>query len=559
MINFTDDEIALFNYINELMGDKEEIEFDFNDPKQFDFATMLTKKSFDTKLYPGKLQALNAQKKQHLSEGFQARVNDSSNPFSTNFTIASIGLSPTSNTVESNGLGTVVGGFGNMNLTLLVMDNITQTFVANGSSQGFGNTVLGVQTAPGGQGSSSINVTSYLQYSYTSAQTKVQSSGMVKRSTNNGSTGDPTVSAPVVTRNNPTQKSSIAIGLNRPVFSQGGNSDLDYCYYDSNPVNQPLGRIPFVGSVSFGQAIRPLQQGTTIQLTINVTNTSSGGALTTLQVSNLNQVYSAFSLSSDSKTLLWNLPPPQSQTNLGQPIMFQNITWPSDLQALFYCNIAVILQDGTPGFATIQSQYTGDNNPLDGMLSIKPISFIWHCLGEDTVITMADGSEKPIAEVNSGDEVAIGAYGEKATVIWTTKGAHFGNVLSITTTDKKKIITSHNHIFITESGAVPADKLKKGDELSTLNGKTAIAEIEIISDYEGTFYNLATGEDLDASEFDGKIDTFVANGFVVGDMNAQRAIQHKQRNDINWVKTLLPDYLHADAETYFKQKQSEKK
>ncbi|HEY1055372.1 MAG TPA: hypothetical protein VGE24_09560, partial [Emticicia sp.] len=411
MIKFTDEEMSLFHYINELMGDNEAIEFDFNDPKQFDFAVMLTQKSFDTKLYPGKLRALQVQQKQHLSEGFKASVSDASDSFATNFNIAGIGLNPTYNTVASNGLGTVPGGFGNMNLTLLVMDNVSQQFVANGTNQGFGNTVLGVETTPNPQGSTSINVTSYLQYSYSNAQTLSQVSGMVKRSLNNAVTSDPTVSTPVVTRNNPTQKPNIVIGLNRPVFSQGGNSDMDYCYYDPNMVNQPLGRIPFVGSVSFNQPIRPLQQGSTLQLTINVTNISSGGALTTLQVSNLNQVYAAFSLSSDSKTLLWNLPPPQSQTNLGQPIMFQNITWPSDLQALFYCNIAVILQDGTPGFATIQSQFTGDDNPLDGMLSIKPISFIWHCLAEDTYITMADGSEKPIAEVISGDEVLTGAYG----------------------------------------------------------------------------------------------------------------------------------------------------
>lgn len=554
MINFTNEETSLFDYVKSLIGSKEEIEFDFNDPRQYDFATMLTQKSFDTDLYPGKLQALKVLKEQHVQNGYSVRLNDSSNPFVTNFAIPGIGINKGGTSVASNGIGTVAGGFSSMNLTLLIQDNVSKNFVAHGVNQAYADTVLNVETVINPQGSNSMNVTSYLYYTYTSPADGVQSSGLVQKSTGNGTTGDPVLTAPVVTRNNSPQQPVINIGLNRPTFSQGGASDMDYCYYDANTVNQPVGRIPFVGSVTFTQPVRPLRQGSTLFLTINVTNISSGGAVTTLQVSNLNQVYNAFSLSADSKTLKWNLQPPLSASNLGQPITFQNITWPSDLQALFYCFIAVVLQDGTTGFATIQSQNAGEDDALDGTLAIKPLSFIWHCLGEDTLVTMADGTLKPIADLIKGDEVITGTNGESATIEWTNKGAHFGSVLIIETADGKKITTSDNHIFLTEDGPIPAIDLKEGDFLLTENGRATISSIENIPDYDGMFYNIATREYQESATFDGTLGTFIANGFVVGDINAQRAIQYKQRNDIEWVKKQLPEYLYADAETFFKQK-----
>ena len=554
MINLNDKEIELFEYIKSLMGNNEEIKFDFNDPKQYEFAVMMTENGFDTELYPGKLKALEVQKESHINNGFIAIEDDPNNPFVTNFSIPGIGIDPGANVIASNGLGTVANGYSAMNLNIMVQDNITKNIVASGSNQGYSNTVLNVATAINPQISKSMNVTSYLYYSYSLTTGGVPSTGMIQKSTNNGTTGDPVITAPVVTRTSqPLPKNKINIGLNRPVFSQGGVSDMDYCYYDPNTVNQPLGRVPFVGSVIFAQPIKPLIQGTTIQLTINVTNINSGGTATTIQVSNLTQVYNSFTIdAANPNKLNWNLRPPTSPTDLGQPIMYQNITWPSDLEALFYCFIIVILQDGTPGFVTIQSQNASEDDPLDGSLAIKPLSFIWHCLGEDTVVKMADGNEKPIADLVSGDKVVTNNKDGVATVEWTNKGAHYGNVLVITTNDDKKVTTSHNHIFITEKGEKLAIDLVVGDVVLMDTGNSKISCIETIPNYKGMFYNIATVEEQDPTNSNASIGTYIANGFIVGDINAQRVIRYKQQNDIEWVKKQLPDYLHKDAETFFK-------
>jgi hypothetical protein len=524
---------------------------------------MLTKKSLDRRRYPGAFKQLELQKAMHQQRGFVPRATIAdTNGWQDTFAIPGLGLARITNTVAANGIGTIVGGYIVMNLGLFVQDNVSKDIVASGASNDFNGTFLDVSTDP--SESTDMDVTAYLHYSYTpgasgsiDASPDTPPSGVVKRVAQAGATADPTITAPVRTTTAPSNPNAINIGLGRPWADQGGNHPYDYVW-NEHVQDHPIGRIPFVGGVTFDQAIRtPMTPRSGLVLRIYVADIPGGGG-TRLDAQDLTNVYSRFTIDpTNPYRLTWNLPPGCS-SDPGYPITFGNVTWSSDIEAYFYCGITVVLEDGSLGFAAVQSQTSPDEDALDGILEIMPIDFIWHCLGGGAMVAMADGPLKPIEYVLAGDQVISNSNDECSTVVWTNKGAHKGSVMRITTDKGNALTTSHNHVFITSKGAVPAAELRVGDALQTLEGETSVIAIDHQPSYDGIMYNIATRDYQHPAEHDGDIATFVANGLLVGDTNAQKALQHLRRNNIAWVKQHTPSYLHTDVESYFEDKLSRK-
>ena len=212
----------------------------------------------------------------------------------------------------------------------------------------------------------------------------------------------------------------------------------------------------------------------------------------------------------------------------------------------------VTLADDTFGSAIIESSTDTDDDPLDGTLQIMPIGFIWHCLGEGSLISMADGSQKPIEKIIAGDTIKINNNGDSAIVEWTNKGTHIGDVLEIKTDNDNSIITTDKHIFISDTASIPAIELQVGQLLHTQEGVSKIVAIEVLSEFKGIMYNLATSTIQETKN--GKIGTFIANGFHVGDINAQRAYRNAKKNDKDWIKKQIPEYLHQDVDSFFEDK-----
>jgi len=585
MITFTDEEKSLLTYIDSLIPPDGNLVFDFNDPRQYRAAVLITEKSFDTVKYPGKLSLLRLIKETQEKKGpatgtATAATAPTAAPAArvltdTDWTdkIAIPGLGLTTgqpaNVIASNGIATATGGYTSMNLSLIVQDKTSGNIVASGANHDLAGTLLTVKTNLN-PGLTDTNVKASLYYSYSKTGAAAENfSGVVRRDNANGLTTDPVLTAPVRTTINPIDPNALNIGLGRPWANQGGNSGLDYAWNEPTQ-DHPVGKIPFVGSVVFPQAIKPLVQGTTIILDIYVANQTNGGTVT-LNPTNWTNVYANFTIDTTNPNKLnWNLPPGQSTSQPGNPISFDNVSWPSNLEAIFYCGITVVLQDGSLGYAAIQSQTTGDEDPLDGILGIMPISFIWHCLGENTSVIMADGSAKPIAAIVAGDKVRTDDQGAAGIVEWTNKGAHFGQVLHIATQNGKEIIASHNHVFISKNGPVAADELKPGDILEADGGQTAITKIKVLENYPGQLYNLAIRNLQGLSTFtaatraattaangdgrSGRVNCFFANGYRVGDSTAQKGLEQFRSNNIDWVKKRVPEYLHQDVDAFFEEK-----
>lgn len=557
MINLTNEQKELFAYIDGILPGDGHLKYDFRDEKQYEFAVMMSQLSGDADLYPGKLQSLELMKAYQEQHGLQENEPQTADGWTNMFKIPGLNLT-TDGTIASNGLATVVGGYASMNLALIVQSRKTKDIVAHGFNNDFAKALLTVSTSA--STSNEIDVNSYLHYQYTTSsdsETASPQSGLVKRQDNGGTTGDPVITAPIRTTTKPNNPKAINIGLGRPWTDQGGDSQFDYAWHESTQ-DHPIGKIPFVGSVTFTQAIStPLEPNTNFLLDIYVADEVGGGGAQ-LDPTDLNTVYKAFSIDSGNAAKLnWSLPAGASTTDPGNPIVFGNVTWSSDILAYFYCQIAVVLSggDGSLAFATVQSSDSPDSDPLDGTLNMMPIDFIWHCLGQSTSVTMADGEQRPIADIVAGDKVQINSEGDFAVVQWTNKGAHKGDVYFIRTDDGDELIASHNHVLITEKEPVPASELQEGDVLLTQTGTSKVASISKDT-YSGLMYNLATTEYQDPKHFNGKIGTFYANGLQVGDINAQKAYRLILANDMAWVKKQVPDYLHKDVESFFQSKRA---
>jgi prepilin-type N-terminal cleavage/methylation domain-containing protein len=140
------------------------------------------------------------------------------------------------------------------------------------------------------------------------------------------------------------------------------------------------------------------------------------------------------------------------------------------------------------------------------------------CFSGDTMVYMADGSQKMIQDMEIGDmvlsynkETGETTEGEVGYVFYNDPGA-VKSYLEISTSEGKKIKVTRTHRLYGEEGLKEADQYSVGDKLLSGQGRyVTITEIENIPENIMTF-NLFVPES----------NTFVVEGVVVGNMRLGR-------------------------------------
>ncbi|MFN3387349.1 MAG: Hint domain-containing protein [Allosphingosinicella sp.] len=482
--------------------------------------------------------------------------------WSTAFGIPEVGAVAESLVAAAVGYGTVVDGFQTCNLSVLVLAP-DGSFLANGSTAGQAPlNSLALKTNDATAKPFVPGTTAMMTYSYKS-MSGAYASGTVSGSSG-GAISDPVVIEPKRENGNTTPQvpQAINIGLGRP----GDQSGCDYTFDETTAPNTPIGRLPLVGNVTFGNPIKPLQPGTNFLVDIYVIRTDVGGKSMTLTPTDMNNVYNNFNIDpGNPNALQWNLPmkantqppPPDQPYN---PVVFSNIPWSTNMLAYLTVNITVTVDDGSPNgkpvTVTIQSSDVSDSDPIDGVTYIMPVAFIWHCLGEDTQVAMADGSSRTIPEIKAGDEVMAATGGEDARVTATHNGAHFGEVYVLRTTCGKALTASAEHVIFTSEGEVAARDLRPGMKLITVDGEAELSTVEQEPGEGRNLWNLSLGQAPQIDDDDPEVGQFYANGILVGDARATQAIRYRQINDIEWVKAQVPESFHPDVESTFRLRQS---
>lgn len=561
----TDEQNALFQKIDKMIQDNGgSMEHDHSDPDQRAFIKFMhTFTGMDEVNYPGLHKTIdnarNTKPEPPLKSVGTAAVNIA-NGWQTTFGIPEVGQAIDTNLAAANGYGTVVGGFQTCNLSLVVKDPTSGYFIANGANAGQAplNT-LGVGTDNNTAQPFVNGAKAYLTATYmpVGGGTPVSSTILAVA----GIVADPTVTEPKHEAGNttPYDPTAINIGLGRP---QGYLTNCDYIYYETIQ-DHPIGRVPLVGSATFTQPIVALKPTKNFIVEIFVIRTDSGGK-SQINPTDMTNVYNAFQINTTvdptGKTLTWNLPmeansiPPSSPPY--NPVVFNNIPWSSNMKAYLTVNITVTLQDGSNVTAIIQSSDVPDTDPLDGIAYIMPLEFIWHCLGEDTQVMLADGSLKAIADFKAGDKVRTDNDNGHGTVSATHVAAHPGEVLKIEVSGGHTLVASTRHIIMTPKGGVQTHQLKKGDEVITLAGAAKVTAVTTLPADNRNLWNLSLGQAPHFNDPAPETGCFFANGILVGDARAERAMHFKYAKDINWVKANVPTSFHTDVESTFAQRKS---
>lgn len=144
---------------------------------------------------------------------------------------------------------------------------------------------------------------------------------------------------------------------------------------------------------------------------------------------------------------------------------------------------------------------------------IKQIFIQWGCLGEQTLIAMADGSQKEIREIKAGDMVYTGKG--NAEVINTYSGEEQEIICMETETGKRLLLTG-SHPVMTEEGWVRANDLNAGIRIMAADGKAEKLKGLYVLPYGKKAYNL---------QLKGDDSQLIAEGFIVGDFMKQNRME----------------------------------
>lgn len=185
------------------------------------------------------------------------------------------------------------------------------------------------------------------------------------------------------------------------------------------------------------------------------------------------------------------------------------------------------LQDGKKGSITISSMVSS-NESSPSVCKALPLNLLWGCLSKDTLVTMAEGKEKLISEIEIGDKV-LSNHNKFAVVTNTWKGAADSPLLCIETENKHKIKCSSQHPVVTLNGIKTAALLNGSDSLIDKDGNS-VAIVAIYYVEEEGVYNLdlcpEEGEDLKKGM------TMICNGLLVGDNVMQNNIKNLEKETV---------------------------
>lgn len=340
----------------------------------------------------------------------------------------------------------------------------------------------------------------------------------------------------------------IAVGRNSSV---NPDNDADYYYSEAQPTDTPNLIIPFVGTFSIPY---PIDTSKPIGF---ISNIYVDYATSSSEVINLTTNVTT-QITSGGTLVKWNFPYDKQPAATTQSLVYQNGDANDKLSAVFF-QFTVPLAEGAPSSNypfTICSNPGPDTFPTSSM-PLPDMKFWWHCLAEGTKVTLADGTLINIEDLHNGHRVLSGIHGGdlgvEATILAnhksTEKQEGKQGVYRLRTKKGKKgkeIIATGAHPVMTPTGSVMICYLKAGDQILVAEGVSTVESCEAIA-YSGMFYDLKLGNAADRVRMgQHPINSYHANGILVGDHLAMNAQADRQRYDLDFILPRIKKDFHTD-------------
>ena len=342
----------------------------------------------------------------------------------------------------------------------------------------------------------------------------------------------------------------------------------DYYYTETQNSTDPHLLVPFVGSAGLPYTIKSGITSADIGVValLYVDYNTPDTLITQLDYEYTTQEDIEAAITITENTVKWNFPYDKLTYKDTKSLVFD----PGPVNhkySYFYFQFTVPVTNGpNPDGKYIFSVYShskgvSDQPPTATGKKIAAIKFWWHCLAAGTQITMANGEQKSIEDISNSDSVVSGVNNENIGVLATTIGHHQSDssetglkaAYKIKTTDNKELIASGGHPIITPEGAVIACYLNVGDKVLVTDGVSQIASCESI-DFSDMLYNLNLGNEEDEIN-NNAVNSFYANGILVGDHNAMHNQTDIQRYDLDFTLPKIDKELHQDYTSAVKDRQ----
>lgn len=149
---------------------------------------------------------------------------------------------------------------------------------------------------------------------------------------------------------------------------------------------------------------------------------------------------------------------------------------------------------------------------------IPELELLWGCLGKDTLISMADGTEKKISDVRTGDKVKTPDGSTEVINVWSGTAQ---DIYHIKADNDTTIFATEAHPFKSDQGFVIVQELTSDTRLLNSQGKT----MRVLTCYSLPYNDNVYSLDLNNS------DSFYANGFLSGTMSVQNDAAELCRNE----------------------------
>jgi hypothetical protein len=336
----------------------------------------------------------------------------------------------------------------------------------------------------------------------------------------------PQPTAPILPLDAGVSDASVLICLGRMPGSQPGLCNPDggpsctYCDPTQGATATPLLRLPISGTVNlrYPAAPTPAISGFSSYMV-----PQTGGAC---RQYNTTSSPTAFTSLNGGMTVRWNY----GQTNFDSTSWAQygqltsgSSCWTANGEAIqFTFQFTITDQQGNLVPITIAN--FGQPNPNTAV--VPPTQLAYGCLAAGTPVLLADGTSKPIEQVQVGDHVKSDAAGTARRVDLTYVGVEYIPMVRIAAGKHVVTVTAGHPLPTPDHRIVLARRVKVGDRLVTVEGPAAVTAVELVPPGPGEgvrVYNLDVGEARGkAPALTATNRTLFAAGILVGDNATQR-------------------------------------
>jgi hypothetical protein len=346
---------------------------------------------------------------------------------------------------------------------------------------------------------------------------------------------------------------------------------MDYIYYEASNEPDPYAFpiVPFVGNVALSGSIN-IAGLTIANLSTSLFFNNSAGVSQevgrAVQYTTDADMIAACSVGSAPNILQWSFPY-DGNTGKGfqttKSIVYNMNNMIREIDSYFYFAFTNIpFTDGSVSAPFYVCSY---GSPEEGSVNCKQIPnlyFWWHCVAKGTMITLADGTLKPIEEVN--ETFRVKTPGGSSLAVWATVvGRHQSDpakgendIYSLTTENGKTLTATEEHMLFLSSGTYRRIRdIVVGDTLETEDGPSKVKSNQSVAGDE-MFYNLALGnaEEKKGADFPHGMAGFYANGILSGDQEAMRKNIRAIYSDLDYMLPRIQESLHQDYTSAVQQK-----